>query len=139
MKHRGRKGTDSERELVNMLWKAGFAAIRSPASGAATKNPLPDIIAGNGKRYLSIEVKSSSKGKIYIKKREIEDLAAFSKKFGAEPYLGVKFNGERWAFICVERLDSITKDGNYRIDLRETRQTWMDFDELLGKSRQVRL
>jgi len=139
MKNRGRKGTDSERELVNMLWKAGFAAIRAPASGAATKNPLPDIIAGNGKRYLSIEVKSSSKDRIYIKREDIEDLAAFSKRFGAEPYLGVKFKGERWAFILVERLDSVTKDNNFKIDIKEVRQRWMDFDELMGKSRQARL
>lgn len=170
MMHRGRKGTDSERELVNMLWRAGFAAIRSPASGAATKNPLPDIIAGNGKRYLSIEVKSSSKDRFYIKKEDIKDLVTFSKRFGAEPYLGVKFNGEKWAFapvehykslICKPRIEdskqldditkiddlgiseskilSITKDGNVRIDIKEVRQRWMDFDELVGRSRQARL
>lgn len=143
--HRGRKGTDSERELVNMLWRAGFAAIRSPASGAATKNPLPDIIAGNGKRYLSIEVKSSSKDRFYIKKDDIKDLVTFSKRFGAEPYLGVKFNGEKWAFAPVDLLDgitqilSVTKDGNVRIDIQEVRQRWMDFDELIGISRQTRL
>jgi len=145
MMHRGRKGTDSERELVNMLWRAGFAAIRSPASGAATKNPLPDIIAGNGKRYLSIEVKSSSKDRFYIKKDDIKDLVTFSKRFGAEPYLGVKFNGEKWAFAPVDLLDgitqilSVTKDGNVRIDIQEVRQRWMDFDELIGISRQTRL
>ncbi|HIH77893.1 MAG TPA: Holliday junction resolvase [Halobacteria archaeon] len=143
--HRGRKGTDSERELVNMLWRAGFAAIRSPASGAATKNPLPDIIAGNGKRYLSIEVKSSSKDRFYIKKDDIKDLVTFSKRFGAEPYLGVKFNGEKWVFAPVDPLDgitqilSVTKDGNVRIDIQEVRQRWMDFDELIGISRQTRL
>lgn len=145
MMHRGRKGTDSERELVNMLWRVGFAAIRSPASGAATKNPLPDIIAGNGKRYLSIEVKSSSKDRFYIKKEDIKDLVTFSKRFGAEPYLGVKFNGEKWAFAPVDPLDgitqilSVTKDGNVRIDIQEVRQRWMDFDELIGISRQTRL
>jgi Holliday junction resolvase len=34
--------------------------MRAPASGGATKKPLPDVIAGNGKIYLAIEVKSTS-------------------------------------------------------------------------------
>ena len=29
--------------------------MRAPASGGATKNPLPDVVAGNGKLYLAID------------------------------------------------------------------------------------
>ena len=41
-------GSKEERDLVNMLWDVGFAAMRAPASGGATKRPLPDVLAGNG-------------------------------------------------------------------------------------------
>jgi len=60
-----KKGSREERELVKMLWEADCAAMRAPASGGATKKPLPDVIAGNGKLYLAIEVKSTSSERIY--------------------------------------------------------------------------
>jgi Holliday junction resolvase len=133
-----RKGTAPERELVRMFWGAGFAASRTPASGSATKNPLPDVIAGNGKRYLSIEVKSSSKKRIYIKKDEIINLEEFSERFGAVPYIGVRFNEEKWAFLPPHKIPK-TKEGNYRIDISFIRREGMDFDEFIGKSKQVKI
>ena len=80
-------GSREERELVKMLWDANYAAMRAPASGGATKKPLPDIIAGNGKIYLAIEVKSSSKDRIYINSDKI-DAYLNLLKFGAQPYIG---------------------------------------------------
>ena len=61
-----KKGSAEERDLVHKLWDRHFAAMRAPASGGATKKPLPDVIAGNGKIYLAIEVKTTTKDKIYI-------------------------------------------------------------------------
>ena len=84
-------GSREERELVRMLWDANCAAMRAPASGGATKKPLPDVIAGNGSIYLAIEVKSSSLERIYINSEKIEGLKEFSQIFGAQPYIGVKF------------------------------------------------
>ena len=81
-------GSREERELVKMLWDADCAAMRAPASGGATKKPLPDIIAGNGKIYLAIEVKSSSKDRIYINSEKIDALCEFAGIFGAKPYIG---------------------------------------------------
>ena len=43
-----KKGSAEERDLVHKLWDRHFAAMRAPASGGATKKPLPDVIAGNG-------------------------------------------------------------------------------------------
>ncbi|MDD1763892.1 MAG: Holliday junction resolvase, partial [Methanobacteriaceae archaeon] len=94
-----KKGSREERELVKMLWDADCAAMRAPASGGATKKPLPDIIAGNGKIYLAIEVKSSSKDRIYINSQKIDALLEFSNIFGAQPYLGAKFIREKWRFV----------------------------------------
>ena len=61
-----KKGSAEERDLVHKLWERNFAAMRAPASGGATKRPLPDVLAGNGKLYLAIEVKTTTKEKIYI-------------------------------------------------------------------------
>ena len=61
-----KKGSAEERDLVHKLWERDFAAMRAPASGGATKKPLPDVVAGNGKLYLAIEVKTTTKDKIYI-------------------------------------------------------------------------
>ena len=41
-----KKGSAEERDLVHKLWERNFAAMRAPASGGATKNPLPDVVAG---------------------------------------------------------------------------------------------
>ena len=49
-----KKGSAEERDLVHKLWERDFAAMRAPASGGATKKPLPDVIAGNGNIYLAI-------------------------------------------------------------------------------------
>ena len=51
-----KKGSAEERDLVHKLRERNFAAMRAPASGGATKNPLPDVIAGNGKIYLVIKI-----------------------------------------------------------------------------------
>ena len=84
-----KKGSVEERDLVNKLWDAGFAAMRAPASGGATKRPLPDVLAGNGDLYLAIEVKSSRNEHIYIDKEKITNLIEFSDIFGATAYVGV--------------------------------------------------
>ncbi len=122
------KGERFERELVHMLWSKGFAAVRTPASGSISY-PVPDIIAGNGRRYLAMEVKMRSSLPIYIPKKDVEDLIEFSKRFGAEPYIAVKVKGEGWRFLSVDRL--IKTNRGFKID--ETNfYSASDFDELVG-------
>ncbi len=133
-----RKGARLERELVNILWKSGFAAIRAPSSGSASKNPLPDIIAGNGKRYLAIEVKSRKKLPFYIQGEEIKSLKNFCGIFGAEPYIGLRIDYQEWRFIHVTNLKKTEKE-NYRIDEDVVFGKGIDIHELTGVSRQVKL
>ncbi|WP_048056065.1 Holliday junction resolvase Hjc [Pyrococcus sp. ST04] len=96
-----RKGANSERELIKMLEKHGFAVVRSAGSKKV------DLVAGNGKKFLCIEVKSTKKDKIYIKKEDIERLVSFSRKFGGIPVLAVKFIGNGWKFMNVEKIETI--------------------------------
>ena len=74
-----KKGSAEERELVHKLWDRNFAAMRAPASGGATKIPLPDVIAGNGKIYLAIEVKTTKKIKSILKRIKFLLFANFQK------------------------------------------------------------
>jgi Holliday junction resolvase len=97
----------------------------------------PDIIAGNGKIYLAIEVKSSSKDRIYINSEKIEALCEFARIFGAQPYIGAKFTRKKWRFLTPELLH-ITPQNNYRVDLDLAFQKGMEFDEILGKDKQVK-
>ena len=130
-------GTREERELVKMLWDADFAAMRAPASGGATKKPLPDVIAGNGSIYLAIEVKSTSLERIYINAEKIDGLKEFAELFGAKPYVGIKFLRKKWRFICPEDLYK-TKNNNYRLNMDLAFDKGLEFDEILGKNKQVK-
>jgi len=132
-----KSGSRVERELVKMLWDADCAAMRAPASGGATKKPLPDIIAGNGRVYLAIEVKTTSANHIYINSRKIIGLKEFSEIFGAEPYLGVKFKNKKWRFVHVNDLIE-TRGENYKVDVDLAYSAGLEFDELIKKDKQVK-
>jgi len=132
-----KKGSAEERDLVHKLWDRNFAAMRAPASGGATKNPLPDVVAGNGKLYLAIEVKTTTKDKIYIDSEKIERLLEFSDIFGAEPYIGIKFKYKKWLFVGPKDLFK-TKSGNYRLDMDLAFEKGLDFDSVIGNTMQVK-
>lgn len=86
-----KKGRRAERSIVEKLWDLHYAAIRVPGSGRSYRRPHPDIVAGNGKRYLSFQVKSTKESQKYFTKEEISDLKEFSRVFGSEPFIIVKF------------------------------------------------
>jgi Holliday junction resolvase len=88
------KGDRRERQWVNWLVDNGWAVMRAPASGSATERELPDVLAGNGKRFIASEVKASGGDPIYIDGEELEDLIYFGSSFGAEPRIVVRFDLE---------------------------------------------
>jgi holliday junction resolvase Hjr len=99
------KGTAAERELIHRFWKSGWAAMRAAGSGS-TKYPCPDIIAGNARRKIALECKiTKSESYQYLKRKEIEELIDFGKKFGAETYIAVKFSTYNWFFLMLEDLN----------------------------------
>lgn len=132
-----KKGSSEERDLVHRLWEKNFAAMRAPASGSATKNPLPDIIAGNGKTYLAIEVKTTSKEKIYIDSVQIDALCEFSEIFGAIPYIGVKFKYTKWLFLNPDDVER-TKSNNFKIEKNFALEKALEIDEIIGKDKQLK-
>jgi len=132
-----KKGSAEERDLVHKLWDKNFAAMRAPASGGATKRPLPDVLAGNGKIYLAIEVKTTSKEKIYIDSPQIDGLCEFCDLFGAEPYLGVKFKFTKWLFLPPDKIDR-TRSNNYRVEKEVALEKGLELDEIIGRDKQVK-
>ncbi len=107
-RQRKAKGSQAERELVKMFWSINWACIRSAGSGSQ-HYPSPDILVGNGSRRLAIEVKITSAGKKYFSAEEIRGLNYFSTKFGAEPWVAIKFQGKEWVFLTLEDLEETGK------------------------------
>src|SRR3989338_9768723 len=111
------KGSRTERELVQLFQNTGnWSAIRVAGSGL-TKNPNPDVLAGNGKRYLALECKATKKTSKHIYEEDVIQIITFSNKFGAEPWFAIKFNRKPWLFLKPEQLNK-TKSSNSSINLR---------------------
>ncbi|MCC7571991.1 MAG: Holliday junction resolvase [Candidatus Methanofastidiosum sp.] len=98
------RGRNSEVSLVKKLWENGYAALRMPGSGRGQLYPHPDIIAGNGKKYLGIEVKIRAENRCYFKEEDVEKLKVFCNTFGADPYFAVRFV-RRWRFFRFQDLE----------------------------------
>jgi Holliday junction resolvase len=131
MINRKAKGTKGERELVKAFNEAGWSCVRVAGSGSS-RYPSPDILAGNAIRRLAIECKVTREKKKYFNRLEIEQLSHFSKKFGSEPWVGVKFPDEPWYFLMLEDLEE-TKTG-YGLSLLIAQRRGLNFIELLGNS-----
>lgn len=123
------KGTRLERELFHLFWKTEkWGCLRVAGSGSTTL-PAPDLLVGNSKRVLAIECKAG-KEKRYINKAQIEELKEFSRVFGAEALIGVRFNNMGWYFLTINQLDP-TKGGNFVIDKFTCKENGISFDDLI--------
>ena len=123
------KGSRAERELLSMFWENGFGGYRSAGSGS-TPLPSPDLLVGNGKRYLAIECKSLKNKTKYLEVKQIKELIEFSKKFGAEPWIGLRFNNIGWYFIQPNKLEK-TKNKNLIASLEFLEKEGLRFEELI--------
>ena len=123
-----RKGYARENELVHMLWDAGFAALRAPSSGSSTPLPMPDIIAGNGSKYLAIEAKAKRSDYIYLGEEEVQNLIEFAERFGATPVVGARFFRTDWVFFYPDQMHR-TGTGKYKIDRKDV-DHGLSFEEL---------
>ena len=131
------KGSRLERELVHMFHDTNlFIALRAAGSGS-TPLPCPDLLVGGNGRVLAIECKAG-KGRRYIKKDQVDELLQFSARFGAEPWVGVRFDGKEWLFLNIDDLH-LSKGGNYAVDFEIAREKGISFKELIGEFKQDKL
>jgi len=122
------KGINAERELIHLFWKNGWAATRVAGSGAI-KYPTPDIVAGIQTRKLAVECKSTKDTSYYFTKEEVDQLKEFSEKFGAEPWLAIRFNGMKWFFFNPEDLRETEK--SLMISLEYAKTKGLLFEEVI--------
>jgi Holliday junction resolvase len=121
------KGANAERELIGLFWQAGWAAHRIAGSGSS-RFPSPDVIAGNFSKKLAIECKSTSAKVQYVTKEQADGLAKFAEIFGAEPWIGVRFNNEEWYFLPLKEVKK-TCGNNLAIKLQEAKLLGLRFDD----------
>lgn len=131
------KGSNAERELAHMFHKSEWAALRAAGSGSTTL-PAPDLLAGNGRRHLAIECKSIRNNRKYFPEEEIEQLKIFAKRFGAEPWIGIRFDFLKWFFVHLKDIKK-SKGKHYVITLDHARKKGKSFEELIGLFQQERL
>jgi len=127
--NRKAKGTSAERELVHRFWKSGWAAVRTPASGAGSF-PTPDIIAGTALRKVALECKATGEKSKYLSEADLLGLREFASRFGAEPWVAVRFDKSGWFFVALDGLQR-TKSG-FKVGLEEVRLMGLSFEEMIG-------
>ncbi len=123
------KGSRAERELLAMFWQNSYAGFRVAGSGS-TPLPSPDLVVGNGRRYLAIECKSLKNKAKYLEEEQINELIEFANKFGAEPWIGLRFNNIGWYFIQPDKLEK-TKNGSLIASLEFLKERGLKFGELI--------
>ena len=103
------KGSRVERELIKLFTEKNWRAVRVAGSGVGEDSPC-DLLAGKvGKRPFTIEVKSSKKNIIYIKKEQINDFIMFSNIIGLTPVIALRFNHQGWLFLDPKYLKDTGK------------------------------
>ena len=123
------KGSNAERELIHMFWGNKWAALRVAGSGSMSY-PCPDIIASNATSTLAIECKSSGELSRNLPKAQVEDLIVFAKMFGAEPWIGARFNDMKWAFFSIDDLKKSEK--GFSVSVKMVKEKGLTFEQLLG-------
>jgi Holliday junction resolvase len=121
------KGINAERELIHLFWSRGYACIRVAGSGSS-HYPNPDLIASNSNRTLAIECKASRKLSKYVSKEEVQHLMVFSKRFGAEPWIAVRFDKKGWFFIKPGHLKETNR--SCVVDLKLAKEKGVLFENL---------
>ena len=124
-----KEGINAERELIHMFWKKDWAAIRVAGSGSS-RYPSPDILAGNNLRKLAIECKSVSGINKYLASEAISQLKIFSKRFGAEPWIGIRFDNLGWFLLSLEDIIKVGK--SFKISKKIAEERGLLFSELIS-------
>ncbi|MEK6812527.1 MAG: Holliday junction resolvase Hjc [Nanoarchaeota archaeon] len=124
------KGTRAERELFHKFWENGWACLRTAGSGS-TSFPAPDLIAGKDSRLLVIECKSGAGNYRYLDKKEVEELQLFAQSFGAEAWIGARFDRLGWFFVPAHELVG-SGPNNFVVHLKKAMESGKRFEQLIA-------
>jgi len=127
------KGSRLERELLRKFWEEKWFCTRMAGSGSMPL-PCPDLLAGKRGRVLALECKGGKGDKRrYIDTQQIEELREFSRGFGAEAWVGVRFNGMEWYFLRIQDLGR--SDSAFYVDKDLVRAKGIPFFQLISGKR----
>lgn len=115
---RKKKGSKGEHAVMDIFILHGYGVVRAAGSGTS-QYPSPDLVAGKILKYenrsaritLGIEVKTKEAEKVYIEKKQINELKQFCETFGATPLVIVKMKKD-WGVFALSML-------------RETEKSWV--------------
>ncbi len=124
------KGANAERELIEMFWNSGYAAMRAAGSGVS-RYPSVDVIASNGRKTFAVECKAIKSSCVYLEWDEIVKLLTFAQKFGADAYVGVRFAKDGWSFLEAGRIQT-TKGGKFKITKKIANENGENFSDLIS-------
>jgi len=127
MSHKS-KGINAERELIHAFWANEWSAVRVAGSGSS-RYPSPDVLAGNSVRRLAIECKTSKDTSKYLTAKEVGELQKFSEIFGAEPWIGMRFDDMKWYFLSLEDLKS--SGNSFSVSIELVKKKGLEFDQLI--------
>lgn len=89
------RGKRAELALVERLRRAGWSVLRAPASGARSKEPVPDVVAVKKGRVLVFEVKYRAFPRsIPVPEQKYMAIKRHAEQAGGRAYLAVKLKGE---------------------------------------------
>ena len=92
--------------------------------------PCPDLLVGGKGRVLAIECKRGKSAR-YIDKKQISELKEFAEKFGAEPWVGARFNNTEWLFLKIDDLKESRTGNNFVVDVKFAKENGIRFEELI--------
>jgi Holliday junction resolvase len=110
------KGARYERKLVAAFAEDNWFVIRSPASGSANDNPLPDVLAAKNGHVIAMELKFSSQNIAYLKQSELDSI-----RYTADQFNGVALAVGRWKYdtnfygFPIPMMGGPTDSGRYSI------------------------
>lgn len=122
------KGTRYERELIHMFYNTNTWIASRMAGSGSIPLPSPDLLAGYKNRSLAIECKAIKNPYYHFNKTKIKELIDFSDRFGAEPWLAIRFDNKGWFFLTPEDLKTSPK--GHSVSLKLAGEKGIKFEKL---------
>ncbi|MEM2963119.1 MAG: Holliday junction resolvase Hjc [Candidatus Anstonellales archaeon] len=92
-----RKGSRSERELINYFSQKGFSVIRAAGSGANSLSP--DLLAFKAGKQYAIECKAHEGKYLHIQRKQFLLLKSWEENTGITTYIAWRVSRAGWFFL----------------------------------------
>jgi len=126
-----RKGARAERELIDILSRAGFSVVRAAGSGVA--GACPDLLAFRHGAAYAFECKSWAAGSLAIRKDKYAELQRWADNSGITTMIAWKVPRKGWLLLHLAELSEQT--ANWTVTLEHAFAIGRGLGELLGAPR----